>query len=100
MGEECIAHGFGSQLPCTWNIGGRRADLRQEPHVAIVVQPRPGGRWFGRGAPGHETHWGKVLAWEPPSRLLPGWQINSEWTCDPDFLTKVELTFTPAENGG
>jgi uncharacterized protein YndB with AHSA1/START domain len=41
-----------------------------------------------------------VLAWEPPSRLLLGWQLNSRWTYDLDFLTEVELTFAAAEGGG
>ena len=36
----------------------------------------------------------------PPSRLLLGWQINSQWTYDPGFVTEVELTFVPAEGGG
>jgi hypothetical protein len=34
-----------------------------------------------------------VLAWEPPGRLLLGWQLGAEWKYDPDFLTELELTF-------
>jgi uncharacterized protein YndB with AHSA1/START domain len=74
--------------------------IGKSPHVAIVLEPRVGGRWFERDADGTETHWGKVLAWEPPARLLLGWQINSQWNYDPDFVTEVELTFAPAEGGG
>jgi uncharacterized protein YndB with AHSA1/START domain len=70
------------------------------PHVALVIEPRAGGRWFERDADGEETEWGKVLAWEPPSRLLLAWQINSQWAHDADCQTEVELTFTPAEGGG
>jgi uncharacterized protein YndB with AHSA1/START domain len=70
------------------------------PHVAIVVEPRAEGRWFERDADGVEAQWGKVLAWEPPSRVLLGWQLNNNWAYDPDFLTEVELTFAPAEDGG
>jgi uncharacterized protein YndB with AHSA1/START domain len=72
----------------------------KKPHVAIVAEPHVGGKWFERDAEGTETHWGKVLAWEPPARLLLGWQLNSQWTFDPDFITEVELTFTPAPGGG
>jgi uncharacterized protein YndB with AHSA1/START domain len=72
----------------------------KSPHVAIVLEPRVGGQWFERDADGTQTHWGKVLAWEPPARLLLGWQINSQWSYDPDFVTEVELTFAPAEGGG
>ncbi len=74
--------------------------IGKAPHVAVVLEPRIGGAWYERDAEGNETHWGKVLAWEPPSRLLLGWQIDGQWNYDPDFLTEVELTFAPAEGGG
>lgn len=74
--------------------------IGKNPHASIVVEPWAGGRWSEFDAEGAETRWGKVLAWEPPSRLLLGWQINSRWTFDPDFLTEVELTFALTEGGG
>lgn len=74
--------------------------IGKAPHVVIVIEPRAGGRWFERDGEGRETHWGKVLAWEPPSRLLLGWQISCDWGYDPKLLTEVELTFAPAESGG
>ena len=74
--------------------------IGKQPHVAIIAEPRAGGQWLERDADGAETPWGKVLAWEPPARLLLGWQINTQWQFDPDFLTEVELTFVPAETGG
>ena len=39
--------------------------IGRNPHVAIVIEPHPGGRWFERAADGEETHWGKVLVWGP-----------------------------------
>jgi uncharacterized protein YndB with AHSA1/START domain len=74
--------------------------IGKKPFAEIVTEPRVGGRWFERDADGNETHWGKVLAWEPPSRLLLAWQINSQWTYDSNFITEVELTFAPADDGG
>lgn len=74
--------------------------IAKNPHAAIVVEPRAGGAWFERDAEGRETRWGKVLAWEPPARLLLGWQLTCEWGYDPDLLTEVELTFAPADGGG
>ena len=84
-----------------WRDGGR-SDRRvgESPHVAIVVEPRAGGRWFESDAEGVETNWGKVLAWEPPTRLLLGWQLDSRFAYDPEFLTEVELTFAPDAGGG
>ena len=68
-------------------------------HVAIVVEPRPGGRWAEKDRQGAETQWGKVVAWEPPGRLVLGWQLNGEFRYDPDLLTEVELTFSPTTDG-
>jgi uncharacterized protein YndB with AHSA1/START domain len=68
-------------------------------HVAIVIEPRAGGRWFERDADGNEAPWGKVLAWEPPARLLLAWQIDTQWTYDAALVTEIELSFAAA-NGG
>jgi uncharacterized protein YndB with AHSA1/START domain len=74
--------------------------IGKSPFVAIMVEPRHGGRWFERDAEGAECEWGKVLVWEPPTRVLLGWQLNSRFAYDPEFLTEVELTFVPAAGGG
>jgi uncharacterized protein YndB with AHSA1/START domain len=74
--------------------------IGKNPHVDVIIEPRVGGRWFERDAQGNETQWGKVLAWQPPSRLLLAWQINCEWGFDPKLLTEVELTFAPGADGG
>ena len=88
---------FATRFDAWWPKGNT---IGQKPFVAIVIEPRTGGQWFERDAEGKETCWGKVLAWEPPGRLLLGWQINMQWAYDPEFLTEVELTFVPAEGGG
>ena len=74
--------------------------IAKNPHVAMVMEPVAGGRWFERDADGAETNWGKVLAWQPPERLLLAWQISCEWGYDPEVLTEVEVTFQPATGGG
>ena len=70
------------------------------PHVDIVVEPREGGRWYERDAEGAETDWGRVLLWDPPARLVLGWQLNARFAYDPDMLTEVELGFEPLAGGG
>jgi uncharacterized protein YndB with AHSA1/START domain len=71
-----------------------------EPHVDIVIEPRPGGRWFERDAAGVETQWGRVLAWEPPHRLLLAWQLDAHFKYDPDFEVELEIGFAPEGDGG
>jgi uncharacterized protein YndB with AHSA1/START domain len=88
---------FASHMQDWWPKG---RTIGKSPHVAIVIEPRGGGRWYERDADGQETDWGKVLAWEPPFRLLLGWQINSSWAYDPEMLTEVELSFAATATGG
>ncbi len=53
-----------------------------------------------RDAGGHETPWAKVLAWEPPRRLLLGWQLDHTFRYDPDLLMEVEILFEEIAGGG
>ncbi|MGH3071544.1 MAG: SRPBCC domain-containing protein [Gaiellaceae bacterium] len=58
----------------------------------VVVEPRVGGRVY-EVTPDGEQDWAKVLAWEPPSRLLLDWQIGKARG------TEVEVTFSPEGPG-
>jgi len=85
---------FTGQMAKWWPSGRTVGD---KPHVAIVIEPTSGGRWFETDADGTETNWGKVLKWEPPSRVVLGWQLNGNFEYDASLITELELTFTPAE---
>jgi len=61
----------------------------------VIVEGREGGRWYERGEDGSECEWGRVLVWEPPSRLVLAWQIDGQWRFDPNLLTEVEVRFIP-----
>lgn len=41
----------------------------------ITLEAREGGRWYERGTDGSECEWARVLACEPPTRLLFDWHI-------------------------
>ncbi len=66
---------------------GERADF------TAILEPRVGGRWFERGDDGSECNWGRVLAWEPPHRLVVSWDISADWKYDPTLATEVEVRF-------
>lgn len=61
------------------------------------IEPREGGRLYEQGVDGSECDWGRVLAYEPPSRLVIAWMLNADWEFDPDLAhaTEVEVRFVP-----
>ena len=63
--------------------------------VDAVIEPQVGGRWYERGDDGSTCDWGRVLLWEPPSRLVLSWDINAEWQPEPTLNTEIEVRFIP-----
>jgi uncharacterized protein YndB with AHSA1/START domain len=73
--------------------------IAASPQQDVIVEPRSGGRWFERGEDGSEQAWGKVVAWEPPTRVLLIWQLDPQWTYNPELETELEVRFTPDGEG-
>jgi len=68
--------------------------ISEVPLAEVRVEPRAGGRWYEVGTDGTECDWGSVLTWDPPARLVLGWQLDATFRFNPDFVTEVEVTFT------
>ena len=68
----------------------RDHSIGTEPLKEVVMEPRAGGRVFERGVNGAECEWGRVLVWEPPSRLVVSWGIGGDWRFDPDLTHASE----------
>lgn len=58
-----------------------------------IVEPRVGGRWYERGEDGSTCDWGRVLVWQPHSRLVLTWDIDANWQYDPALNTEIEIWF-------
>ena len=83
---------FTQRMQSWWPMESHR--IGGKPITDLVTEPRAGGRWYEIGEDGSEQNWGRVLGWERPDRILLAWQLNADWTYDPDFETTVEVRFT------
>jgi uncharacterized protein YndB with AHSA1/START domain len=69
------------------------------PIAEVIVEPRPGGRWYTKHQDGTQTSTGVVVAWEPPGRFVVTWQIGADWKFHDDLITTVEVRFEPVADG-
>jgi uncharacterized protein YndB with AHSA1/START domain len=60
-----------------------------------VFEPREGGRIYDRGVDGSECQWARVLAHEPPDRVVFSWDISPQWQIETDHekTSVVEVRF-------
>ena len=60
-----------------------------------VFEPRVGGHVYDRGVDGSECRWARVLAYEPPNRVVFSWDISPMWQIEPDLdkTSEVEVRF-------
>jgi uncharacterized protein YndB with AHSA1/START domain len=65
----------------------------------IGIDPREDGFCFERGPHGFTCHWGRVLAWDPPTRLVFAWQIAPDRAPEPNpaKASEVEVRFHPSD---
>ena len=79
---------FDSVKPREHNILG--VDIAES-----VFEPRVGGHIYDRGVDGSECRWARVLAYEPPDRVVFSWDISPTWQIetDPDRTSEVEVRF-------
>ena len=81
---------FGSFKP-------REHNMLSVPIAETILEPHVGGHIIDRGTDGSECRWARVLAYEPPNRLLMSWDISPQWQVetDPTRTSEWEVRFTP-----
>jgi uncharacterized protein YndB with AHSA1/START domain len=75
----------------------REHNLLGSPITETVFEPHVGGHIYDRGEDGSECRWARVLAYEPPSRVVFSWDIGPTWQLetDPENASEVEVRFVP-----
>jgi uncharacterized protein YndB with AHSA1/START domain len=58
-------------------------------------ESRVGGHIYDRAADGRECRWARVLAYEPPNRVVFSWDISPQWQLEADEsnTSEVEVRF-------
>lgn len=91
VAQEWAFATFGEGLSHWWPLGSHRIGATSA--AGVVLEPGVGGRLYERGVDGSECDWGRVLVWEPPSRLVLSWQIDERWAPAPEVASEVEVRF-------
>ena len=74
----------------------REHNLLAVPIAETVFEPRVGGHIYDRGVDGSVCRWARILAYEPPSRVMFTWDIGPTWQLEADQskASEVEVRFT------
>jgi uncharacterized protein YndB with AHSA1/START domain len=83
-----FTEGFGTFKP-------REHNLLDVDIAETVFETHVGGNIYDRGVDGSECRWARVLAFEPPNRVVFSWDISPQWQVqtDPDKTSEVEVRF-------
>jgi uncharacterized protein YndB with AHSA1/START domain len=83
-----FTEGFGSFKP-------REHNMLSVDIAETVFELHVGGHVYDRGVDGSECRWARVLAYEPPNRVVISWDISPYWQIEtnPDKTSEVEVRF-------
>ena len=76
--------GFGSFKPPEHNMLG--VDIAE-----TVFELTEGGSVYDKGVDGSEFHWARVLAYDPPNRVVISWDISPQWQIETDHAKTSEV---------
>jgi uncharacterized protein YndB with AHSA1/START domain len=81
---------FGDFKPKEHNLLG-------SPIAETTFEPRVGGHIVDRAEDGSECRWARILAFDPPERVVFSWDISPRWQLEADEAnaSEVEVRFVP-----
>lgn len=90
---ENAFHTFTEDFTRWWPL--RDFSVSGERAARCFIEPRVGGMVAEERDDGSRFIWGKVLAWEPPARLVMTWHPGRK----AEGAQEIEVTFHPVEDG-
>jgi len=68
-----------------------------KPREHNLLEPTVGGHIYDVGTDDRRCQWARVLAYEPPRRIVCSWDIGPAWQLqtDPARASEVEVRFIP-----
>ena len=93
--EAPIARAFATFVERFGEFKPKEHNLLGAPITSTTFEPRVGGHIFDRAEDGSECHWARVLAYDPPDRVVFSWDISPSWQLesDPSHASEVEVRF-------
>lgn len=90
-----IAHAFATFVERFGDFKPPEHNLLGAPIVRTTFESRVGGHIYDVAEDGSECRWARILAYEPPDRVVFSWDINARWQLesDPDQTSEVEVWF-------
>lgn len=73
----------------------REHNLLRTPIVETTFEARVGGHIYDRAEDGSECRWARILAYDPPARIVFSWDIGPSWQLEPEpaNASEVEVRF-------
>jgi uncharacterized protein YndB with AHSA1/START domain len=71
-------------------------NLLQSPIAKTTFEPHVGGNIYDVAEDGSECRWARILAYDPPDRVVFTWDISPYWQIqtDPALASEVEVRFS------
>ena len=93
-------HVFTEQIDSWWPIASYSRAVSEFEHenvkaISLEFQSRLGGSILEHMSDGRVLPWAKVIAWQPPHRVVLAWRPHSE----PEPPTELEVTFVARDRG-
>jgi len=91
-------HLFTTEIGAWWDADKH---ILQAPLAEMEFEPFVGGQIIDRGTDGSECRWARVLAYDPPHRVVFSWDIDVHWQIETDHArcSEIEITFTAVTGG-